>query len=398
MPRRSSRSTADEGRSASSIFRHHPQMRIVDFALERYFARWEFAVQYLLCASDVEGYGMADLLALADDESRALWNGLRLGYTESSGHRLLRAEIAVLYDDVEPDDVLVFAGAEEAIFCLANVLLGPGDHAVVTWPGYQSLYEVGRAAGAEVSLHELREDERWGLDVERLIAALRPETRLVVVNAPHNPTGMLPTHAQWARLSDALADRQIHLLADEVYRFLELDEADRLVAGADAFARGISLGVMSKSFAMAGLRIGWLATRDRDLLARCAAFKDYTTICSAAPSEVLALIGLRAREQVLGRSLRIVADNVALLDDFFRRRSDRFAWVRPRGGSVAFPRLLGDVPIDRFAADLVEAEGVLLLPGSQFDHPGNHFRIGFGRTNLPDALARLDALVERGGR
>ena len=370
-------------------------MRITDFALERYFARWEFAVEYLLCASDVEGYAMADLLALADDETRSLWDGLRLGYTESNGHPLLRAEIAVLYEDVEPDDVLVFAGAEEAIFCLANVLLGPGEHAVVTWPGYQSLYEVGRAAGADVTLHELREEQRWGLDVERLIGALRPETRLVVVNAPHNPTGMLPTHAQWARLSDALADRNIHLLADEVYRFLEPDEKDRLLAGADAFSRGISLGVMSKSFAMAGLRIGWLASRDRDLLARCAAFKDYTTICSAAPSEILALIGLRAREQVLGRSLRIVADNLTLLDDFFRRRSDHFTWVRPRGGSVAFPRLLGDVPIDKFAADLVEAEGVLLLPDSQFGHPGNHFRIGFGRENLPAALSRLDAFVDR---
>jgi aspartate/methionine/tyrosine aminotransferase len=369
-------------------------MRIADFALERYFARWEFAVEHLLCASDVEGYRMADVLALADDEARGLWQNLRLGYTESTGHPLLRAEIAELYEEIAPDDVLVFAGAEEAIFCLANVLLGPGDHAVVTWPGYQSLYEVGRAAGADVTLHELREDQRWGLDVERLIGSLRPETRLVVVNAPHNPTGMLPTRAQWARLSDALADRKIHLLADEVYRFLEVDEADRLVAGADAFQQGLSLGVMSKSFAMAGLRIGWLATRDRDLLARCAAFKDYTTICSAAPSEILALIGLRAREQVLGRSLRIVADNLSLLDDFFRRRADRFAWVRPRGGSVAFPRLIGDAPIDTFAAELVEAEGVLLLPGSQFGYPGNHFRIGFGREDLPEALSRLEAFVD----
>ena len=370
-------------------------MRRAAFALERYFARWEFAVEHLLCASDVEGYGMADLLALAEDEARRLWENLRLGYTESTGHPLLRAEIAELYEEVAPDDVLVFAGAGEAIFCLANVLLGPGDHAVVTWPGYQSLYEVGQAAGAEVTLHELREEQHWGLDVERLIAALRPETRLVVVNAPHNPTGMLPTHAQWARLSDALADRKIHLLADEVYRFLEFDEADRLVAGADAFPLGVSLGVMSKSFAMAGLRIGWLATRDHDLLERCAAFKDYTTICSSAPSEILALVELRAREQVLGRSLRIVADNVALLDDLFRRRSDRFAWVRPRGGSVAFPRLLGEVPIDQFAADLVQAEGVLLLPASQFGYPGNHFRIGFGRENMPHALAGLEAYIDR---
>ena len=369
-------------------------MRIADFALERFFARWEFAVEHLLCASDVEGWSMADLLELADDETRALWDGLRLGYTESTGHPLLRAEIAELYEWVDPDGVLVFAGAEEAIFCLANVMLGPGDHAVVTWPGYQSLYEVARATGADVHLHELREEDGWELDVDRLLGAVRKETRLVVVNAPHNPTGMLPTHGEWARLTGVLAERGVHLLADEVYRFLERDERDRLTPGADIYERGVSLGVMSKSFAMAGLRIGWLATRDHDLLARCAAFKDYTTICSSAPSEILALIGLRAREQVLGRSLRIVVDNLELLDDFFRRRSDWFTWVRPRGASVGFPRLLKGGPIDDFAKRLVESKGVLLLPGSVFDHPGDHFRLGFGRTDLPQALARLESFID----
>ena len=368
-------------------------MRIADFALERYFARWEFAVEYLLCASDVEGYPMADLLDVADDEARGLWRDLRLGYTESTGHPLLRTEIASLYEGIDPDEVLVFAGAEEAIFCLANVILGPGDHAVVTWPGYQSLYEVGRAAGADVTLHELREADGWSLDVERLLASLRPDTRLVVVNAPHNPTGMLPTHAEWADLTRELAGRSIHFLADEVYRLLEFDEADRLTAGADAHPSGISLGVMSKSFAMAGLRIGWLASHDRELLARCAALKDYTTICASAPSEILALIALRARDRVLGRSREIVAANMALLDAFFAKQADRFAWVRPRAGSIGFPRLLDDTPIDRFAAELVESEGVLLLPGSQFGYPGNHFRIGFGRENMAAALARLEAFI-----
>ena len=373
----------------------HRPMRIAEFELERFFARWEFAVRYLLCASDVEGWRMADVLALADDETAALWSGLRLGYTEAPGHPLLRAEIVSLYDTIGPDDVLVFAGAEEAIFCLSNVLLGPGDHAVVTWPGYQSLYEVGRAAGADVELHELREADDWALDVDRLIGALRPDTRLVVVNAPHNPTGMLPMVADWTRLTGVLADRGIHLLADEVYRFLELDHADRLVAGADAFGRGVSLGVMSKSFAMAGLRIGWLATRDRDLLARCAAFKDYTTICSSAPAEILSIIGLRAREAVLARSRRIVDANLAHLDRFFAEHPDRLSWIRPRGGSIAFPRLLDNEPIDAFAARLVEAEGVLLLPGSQFGFAGNHFRIGFGRENLPEALAGLERFLGR---
>jgi aspartate/methionine/tyrosine aminotransferase len=372
----------------------HRAMRIAEFALERFFARWEFAVRHLLCASDVEGWRMADLLALADDETARLWADLRLGYSEAPGHPLLRAEIAKLYDTIEPDDVLVFAGAEEAIFCLSNVLLGPGDHAVVTWPGYQSLYEVGRAAGADVFLHELREDDGWALDADRLIASLRPTTRLVVVNAPHNPTGMLPTQAEWTRLTGELEDRGIRLLADEVYRFLELDETDRLTAGADTFGRGVSLGVMSKSFALAGLRIGWLATRDRELLARCAAFKDYTTICSSAPAEILALIALRARDVVLARSRRIVETNLARLDVFFADHADRFSWVRPHGGSIGFPRLLDAEPIDAFAARLVEAEGVLLLPGSQFGFEGNHFRIGFGREDLPEALAGLECFLE----
>jgi aspartate/methionine/tyrosine aminotransferase len=368
-------------------------MRIADFALERYFARWEFAVRHVLCASDVEGWSMAGLLELADDETRALWDGLRLGYTESTGHPLLRREIAALYETLEADDVLVFAGAEEAIFCLMNVVLGPDDHIVCTWPGYQSLYEVARAVGAKVSLHALREDGGWAFDVDRLTRSIHADTRLVIVNAPHNPTGMLPSAAEWQALVAACDEAGAVLLADEVYRFLEYDPADRLPAGADVAARGVSLGVMSKSFSMAGLRIGWLATHDRGLLERCAAFKDYTTICSSAPSEILALIGLRARETVLERSRAIVSANLERMDRFFGEHADAFAWVRPRAGSVAFPRLLRGGPIDRFCAELVESEGVLLLPSSAFGFGGDHFRLGLGRTDLPEAVERLERFL-----
>jgi aspartate/methionine/tyrosine aminotransferase len=372
-------------------------MRIADFALERYFARWEFAVEHVLCASDVEGWPMAELLELADDETRSMWSGLKLGYTESTGHPLLRAEIAKLYEAIAADDVLVFAGAEEAIYCLLNTSLEPGDHIVVTFPGYQSLYEVARAAGARVGLHVLREEDGWALDVDRLVRSFHPETRMVIVNAPHNPTGMLPTVAEWRRLASECSSRGIRLVADEVYRFLEHDGAETLPAGADLDPRHISIGVMSKSFAMAGLRIGWLATRDRSILDRCARLKDYTTICSSAPSEVLALTGLRARERVLARSREIVTSNLAVLDDFFARRADAFSWVRPRGGSTAFPRLVGGGPAgtsaDRFAERLVESTGVLLLPSSTFGFGESHFRIGLGRTDLGAAIANLEAFL-----
>lgn len=371
-------------------------MRLADFALERYFARWEFSVQHILCASDLQGMPMAEVLALADEEAQSLWDRLTLGYTESTGHPLLRQEIATLYDGMASDDILVFAGAEEAIFCLANVALEAGDHAIVTWPGYQSLYEVARGAGADVTLHELREDAGWAIDLDLLRRQVTPATRLIVINAPHNPTGMLPDRATHEGLVALAADAGAHLVVDEVYRFLEFDEGDRLPAGADALERGVSIGVMSKSFAMAGLRIGWLATRDRDLLARCAAFKDYTTICSSAPSEILALIGLRARDVVLARSRGIVKTNLERLDAFFEEWADRFTWVRPRAGSVGFPRLtVPGVSIDDWSAGLVAAEGILLLPGSQFGFGGNHFRLGFGRTDLPVALARLEAYAAR---
>jgi aspartate/methionine/tyrosine aminotransferase len=370
-------------------------MPIVEFELERFFARHEFAVQHLLCASDVEGWRMADLLGRADDETRALWDGLTLGYTEAPGHPLLRAEIASLYDTIAPDEVLTFSGAEEAIYVAANVLLEPGDHAIVTWPAYQSLHEVARAAGADVTLHELEASERWAIDVQRLRRQVTPRTKLIVVNAPHNPTGMLPDDATYREVAAIAAEAGATLFSDEVYRFLEVDPSTRLPAGADVGPHGVSLGVLSKSFAMAGLRIGWLATHDRALLERAARYKDYLTICSSAPSEILALIALRARDEVIGRSRAITGENLALLDGFFERQAAHLEWVRPRGGSIGFPQLRADIGIDAFAQNLLDAEGVLLAPGSLFGHPGNHFRLGFGRAGFAEGLARFEAYVER---
>ncbi|ABF85948.1 aminotransferase, classes I and II [Myxococcus xanthus DK 1622] len=368
-------------------------MRIPDFKLERYFARWEFAAPYLLCSSDIEGWRMADLLALAGPDERARWEGLTLGYTESTGLPALREEIAALYPGLSPEQVLTFAGAEEALFVLVNVLLGPGDHAVVTWPGYQSLHEVARATGADVTLLRLREEDGWALDLDALRRALTPRTRLLLVNFPHNPTGALLDRAAFDALCELSRERGIHLLSDEVYRLLEYDTRDTLPPAASHTPHGISLGVMSKAFGLAGLRVGWLACRDVELLRRCAAYKDYTTICNSAPSEVLSLIALRAKARVLARSRELLAANLSLLDGFFARHPDTFQWVRPRAGSVAFPRLLRETPVARFTEELREREGVLLLPGDVYDFPGNHFRLGLGRTNLPDALERLERYV-----
>ena len=366
-------------------------MRIADFALERYFAQWEFHVRHVLCASDLEALSLTELLSLADASTRDMWDNLRLGYTESLGHPLLRTEIAQLYQTVAPDEVITFAGAEEGIFLAMHASLAAGDHIVVLWPAYQSLYEVARSIGARVSLVPL-DPSSWEFDPEALLAAVRPNTKLVVVNFPHSPTGALASQDALIYLTTRLEQRGIILFSDEVYRGLELDEDRRLPAAVDLAGKTLSLGVLSKTYALAGLRIGWIATHDPKLREELARLKDYTTICGSAPSELLGVIALRAKEYVVARSRGIIAGNMPLLDAFFARQSERFSWVPPRAGSVAFPRLRTEAAgaIEQFCDELVEKTGVLLLPGSRFEHTGNHFRIGFGRADMQAALERLE--------
>jgi aspartate/methionine/tyrosine aminotransferase len=365
-------------------------VQIADFTLERYFARWEFAVRYVLCASDVQPLSLAELLALADDDARERWDNLSLGYTESLGLPALRDEIAALYRGLDADDVITFAGAEEGIFLAMHALLSAGDHAVVVWPAYQSLHEVARSIGASVTLVAL-DQANWSLDVDAVAAAMRPNTRVIVFNSPHSPTGAQLRGDELARLISIAELHGATLFSDEVYRFLE-HGAPALPPAAECSDRAMSLGVMSKAFGLAGIRIGWLAMRDATIRKRIAALKDYTTICNSAPSEVLALIGLRSRAELVARARAIIDPNIALLDGFFQRHRERFAWVRPVAGSVCFPRLI-DGDIDGFAAELVEREGVLLLPASQFGYSGNHFRLGYGRADMPAALERVEAFI-----
>ena len=363
------------------------------FALERFFARHEFTVEVNACASDVEAPAMAEVLGWGSDATREAWDGLRLGYTEAPGHPRLRAAIAGLYDGLEAEDVLVFAGAEEAIFAWAHTELGAGDHAVVVWPSDQSLHEVARATGAEVTLLELRHGDGWRLDLAALRAALRPgHTRAVVVNLPHNPTGAHLDPVEWEELVGLVADAGARLFSDEVYRWGEHAPAQRLEAACELDPRAASLGVMSKTFALPGLRIGWVASRDRALVDRLGAFKDYTTICCSAPSELLAIAALEGLDRVLERTRSIVEPNLARLDDFFARHAGTLEWVRPLGAPIGFPRVI-DRPVDELARELLDTQGVLILPGAIYGHPGEHFRLGFGRRDLPEALERMERVL-----
>lgn len=363
-------------------------MKLKPFALERYFAEYEFSAQYLLSSSDCDGLRQRDLLALADREMRRAWDDLTLGYTESRGHPLLRAEIAELYAGIAPDDCLVVV-PEEGIFLALNAVLARGDHVICTFPGYQSLYEVAEGSGCEVTRWLPEEEHGWRFDPDFLEANIRPNTRLLVVNFPHNPTGYLPTRAEYEHIVAIARRHDLYLLSDEMYRFLEYDPAARLPSACELYEKAVALFGMSKTFGLAGARIGWLVTHDRDLLNRMAVLKDYTTICSSAPSEILSIIALRAKDAIIAGNLARIQKNLALLDAFFSRFSGRFTWVRPQAGTIAFPRLTSGSALE-FCQQVIRDTNIMLLPSTVYGYGNTHIRMGFGRENMGEALGRLE--------
>jgi len=368
-------------------------MRPSRFELERFFARFEFAVPYLMGSSDCEAPALDELLELEPGAPARLL-ALRLGYSESEGSPELRREIATLYSSSGPDDVVVHGAAVEVIFVFMNAVVEPGDRVVVQTPCFAPLAEIARAIGCAVEPWRARPEAGWQPDLDELERLLLRPTRLVVVNLPHNPTGFLPD-PDWFAALVAIAERHgAFLFSDEIFRLLEHDPARRLPAACDVSERAASLGGMSKVFGLGGLRVGWLATRDREIRERVLGFKDYTTTCAPIVAEHLAAIALRQRDGLVARNRDRVLDNVRRFAAFCERRSGFIEWQRPAAGTVAFPECTQLADVDRFCEALAEQAGVLLIPGSTFGMP-RHVRVGFGRAHFAEGLERLDRFIDR---
>jgi aspartate/methionine/tyrosine aminotransferase len=221
---------------------------------------------------------------------------------------------------------------------------------------------------------------------------IRPNTKAIYVNTPHNPTGLLMERQVLDAVVEIARDAGATLFCDEVYRDLEHDPTDRLPAACELYNRAICLGSMSKTYGLPGLRLGWVTSRDMALLRRIQDLKLYTTICNSAPSEFLTTLALRNSRHLLGRNLGVVQHNIPLLEAFLARRADHFQWIHPNAAPIGFPRVHGLGPVDELCERLVRETGVLLLPGTVYDQP-EHVRMGYGRKNMPEALARLDAYL-----
>ena len=376
--------------------------RLPDFRLEVFFSRWEFAARHVLTASDAQSMSLGELLALGTDEDRTAFERITLGYVPTWGGDELRQAIAATYASLRPEDVLAFTGAQEGLFWLLQEAAGPGDHVLLTVPGYQSVESLALATGAEVTGLALEPENGWALDLDRLERSLRPTTRLVAVNFPHNPSGAVPDPSTFQALVDLCEARGIRLFCDEVHRGLELDPARRLTQVADLSPTAVSLNVTSKSYGLAGLRVGWLASRDRALLGRLERRKHYTSISNSGPGEFLATLALRHGEAIQARNRAIIQRNLPLFDAFFARWTELFVWERPQGGCICFPRYKGADGVEAFCQDLVQQAGVLLAPGSLFrsslaDTPTDRFRVGVGRSNPEPALEAMQRYLERRG-
>jgi aspartate/methionine/tyrosine aminotransferase len=367
-------------------------MQLPPFRLERYFAKYEFNTKYLLCSSDCQSMTVAELLSFEPDAAEKFQSHW-LGYTESQGSPSLRQAICGLYESMTPENILVHTGAEEAIFLFVHAALEAGDHVIVHSPCYQSLADVAHAIGCNISFWIAREENRWALDLDELRRMIQPNTKAIIINTPHNPTGYLMSNADYESVHRFARENNLLLFSDEVYRESEYDPVTRLPAACDLGDYAVSLGVTSKTYGLAGLRIGWIATKNKPIYERMVSIKDFTTICNSAPSEFLAEVAMRNRQKLVERNLNIIKDNLSVMDDFFERHANLFSWIRPHAGSMAFPHYLGG-DVESFCDELVRKAGVLLLPGSMYDDHANHFRLGLGRKNLKEAISKLEEFLE----
>ncbi|MBU5437828.1 aminotransferase class I/II-fold pyridoxal phosphate-dependent enzyme [Tissierella sp. MSJ-40] len=364
-------------------------MKMNDFKLEVYFNKYEFTAPYLLTQSDCETMTIKDLLKFEKGaEEKFLESGL--GYTEVQGSPELREEIARLYSNIDVDGILVHVGAQEAIFNYMNVVLEPNDHVICQFPVYQSLYEVANSIGCEVSKWELKQSEHgWTMDIEELKGLVKSNTKLIAINTPNNPTGYVISLDEINAITEIARKNNILVFCDEVYKGLEYD-GDRLPWFSDVYENAVSLGVMSKAYGLAGLRIGWIATQNKKIYDELIRFKHYTSICSSSTSEFLATIALKHGDKILERNKKIIQDNLKISDSFFERYPELFVNNHPQAGPIAFHKININQPVEGFCEDLVTKKGVLLLPANIYAFNDNYFRMGYGRKNFEESLAKFE--------
>jgi predicted ATPase/aspartate/methionine/tyrosine aminotransferase len=393
LPRRNARMTTHTGLSNANA--RAPQSPLPQSGLAQFMSRHAPGARHTLSADDVEPLTLRALLQLADIDLLEHWENATAFDDQRAGHMLLQREIKKLYARIADDDIAVMHSAESAIYTALRLLLRPGDHVIAIWPSAKSYAELARSCGAEISPlpvrpmgHRWAHSKHWMIDLNELRAAFRHNTRLLITNFPHNPSGAQPTPEEFREIAAITAQHGAHWLSDESARFLEYSAAERLPSAADLYPRAISIGGVAQAFALPGVRISWIASPLRTLIEQAVAAADQTSGGAGTPNALLAAMALRVRERVIGRSQAIVKHNLELATQFFQQHEAHIDWTPPSAGCVGFPKLKR-LNADALSTLLLRDQRTLLAPASLFGYPYAHFRLGLGRRNLPDVLAHL---------
>jgi aspartate/methionine/tyrosine aminotransferase len=241
---------------------------------------------------------------------------------------------------------------------------------------------------------EIKQSESgWSMNIDELESLIKPNTKLICLNNPNNPTGFIFAEEQMKKIAEIADHHGIFIFCDEVYKGLELDNIKRPWF-ADIYDRALSLGVMSKAYGLPGLRIGWIATKNKEVLDKMTRMKHFTSICNSSTSEFLSIVALKHSAEILERNKKIIEKNLKTSDKFFAKYKDLFRYNQQMAGPIAFHEIKVKISIDEFCDDLVQKSGVLLLPATVYDYPHQYFRMGYGRTNFAKNLKVLEKYLE----
>ena len=353
-------------------------------------------------ASSSQPLSLKQLLEIAksrgDHDLLALRNDHPLGYAGTGGSSDLRIVIAERYgSSITAENVVVFPGSQTGMTLTFLALLNKSDHTIIITPSYQSLEEGPTIAGCNITRVALSPDNCWELDVEAVEKEIRDNTNFIILNDPHNPSGHVMKKETQSRLIELAEEHNIFIFSDEVYRLLEHNSDDRLHSIADLYDKGIALGTMSKAYGAGGIGVGWVVCQDMGVIEKLQTSQHIFAVSVSRPGEILAMMALRATDEIVGNNINIIKYNLLLLDKFIQEYEKWFEWVRPNAGGTAFVKFKGPLTGNELAEQLL-IEGILVFPPSIFDCNKNleqYFRIGYSRTTMPDALGAFKRFVDK---
>lgn len=374
--------------------------------VEEWMNNYENDAVYNIAETCVDSVSIDELFEITGENKQAFFDCFcdrRMTYGAIWGAKEFKDGICSLYKTIEPKDVVSTHGASGANHLAFYSLVEPGDEVISIMPTYQQLYSIPESFGAVVKIMNLKKDNGYLVDVDELKSLISPKTKIICINNPNNPTGALMPKTELEEIAAAAKTVGAYVLCDEVYRWLgQTDEYPESIA--DLYEKGISISSMSKVFSLAGLRLGWIASRDRAFMESCLIHRDYNTVSCGLFDEAIAAIALKHKDKLLLRNKAFVRRNLAVLDAWVQTQP-HITYVKPKAGTTALLFYDFDMPSDEFCRLLLKETGAFLTPGVCFEQ-GNSLRIGYAceTEDLKNGLKKLamfikqNAYTRNGGR